>query len=93
MPGATSAVTRRPNVLFRDLGGESVLLDRERGTYFGLNEVGTAIWKLAAEAPSLGSIHDALVRSYDADPDRVWRDLVEVVNEMESHGLVEVYRP
>ncbi len=34
-----------PDVVSRTLDGEEVLLQLETGSYFGLNEVGTFIWK------------------------------------------------
>lgn len=80
----------RRDVLFRDLGGEAVLLDPEAGTYFGLNEVGTEIWSLLAEGTPLGEAHARLVRTYDAPPDEVWEDLVALVRDLVGSRLVEV---
>lgn len=89
-PGRETEVRCRSHVLFRDLGGEAVLLDRQKGTYFGLNEVGTVIWDLAKDGARLGSIHDALSERFAEDPERIWNDLVGIVSDMESHGLLEV---
>ena len=38
-----------PDVVFRDLEGEAVILDLASGTYFGLNEVGTRVWRMVDE--------------------------------------------
>jgi hypothetical protein len=83
-------VRPRPDVLFRDLGGEAVLLDLEAGTYFGLNEVGTAIWNRLAAGARLGEIHTKLVETYDAPAERLWEDLLALVRELARQGLVEV---
>ena len=39
-------ITISPDVAFRDLDGEAVLLNLATGTYFGLNEMGTRMWHL-----------------------------------------------
>ncbi|HYG65353.1 MAG TPA: PqqD family protein [Thermoanaerobaculia bacterium] len=89
-PGPETRVRPRGDVLFRDLGGEAVLLDPEAGTYFGLNEVGTEIWSLLAEGTPLGEAHVRLVRTYDAPADEVWEDLVALVRDLVGSRLVEV---
>jgi Coenzyme PQQ synthesis protein D (PqqD) len=89
-PGPETRLRPRGDVLFRDLGGEAVLLDPEAGTYFGLNEVGTDIWGLLAGGTSLGEAHAKLVRMYDAPADQVWEDLVALVRDLVGSRLVEV---
>ena len=89
-PGPETRVRPRRDVLFRDLGGEAVLLDPEAGTYFGLNEVGTEIWSLLADGTPLGEAHARLVRTYDAPGDEVWEDLVALVRDLVASRLVDV---
>ena len=42
----TTAVCALGDHLSSDLGAETVILHMGEGVYFGLDEVGTAIWKL-----------------------------------------------
>ena len=35
-----------PDVVYRELGGEMVLLNLKTGVYFGLNETGAEMWTL-----------------------------------------------
>lgn len=90
LPGPETRVRPRKDVLFRDLGGEAVLLDPEAGTYFGLNEVGTEIWSLLAGGIPLGEAHASLVRTYDAPADQVWEDLIALVRDLAGSRLVEI---
>ncbi len=52
-PGPEEAISCEarisPDVLFRELAGEAVLLDLKSQRYFGLGEVGTRIWQLLDE--------------------------------------------
>ena len=92
-PRRETAVRQRAGILCRELAGESVLLDPHRGTYFGLNAVGTTIWTLLATRTTLGEIHAALLVRYDATAEETWRDLLDLVAELERHGLVEIVEP
>lgn len=86
-------VRPHPGVLFRDLDGEAVLLDAQRGTYFGLNEVGTRAWGLLAGGATLEQALAALLADFDAPRERVWPDLLALVQDLARHGLVDVVAP
>ncbi|HVR96943.1 MAG TPA: PqqD family protein [Thermoanaerobaculia bacterium] len=83
-------VRPRPDVLFRELGEEAVVLDPESGIYYGLNEVGTTAWKLLAGGSRLGEVKTALLAAYDAPPERIWSDLIDLIHDLSEHRLVEV---
>ena len=68
-PALADRLTVSPDVVFRELEGEAVLLDLESGTYFGLNAVGTRIWSLIQERDSLRAVLDAITDEYDAMPE------------------------
>lgn len=68
--------------------GELVLLNMDSGEYFGLNPTGTRIWELLGEHGDLDRVHEALVRQYAVDPERLRADLEELVADLERAGLV-----
>ncbi len=78
------------DVVFRELDGESVLLNLATGIYFGLDEVGTRIWQLIEEHGRLSEVRDAVTREFAVDSETAGRDLVDLVREMSSRGLVEI---
>lgn len=90
IPRAETTVRRNPRVLARELGGEAVLLDLDRGTYFGLNEVGSRTWALLGDHPRLGEVAERLLVEYEVSADRLWPDLEALVAELARHGLVDV---
>lgn len=79
------------DVLFRDLGGEAVILNTTTGTYFGLDETGTRMWALLAELGRVEPAYRALLAEYDVAADRLQQDLLGFLDELVSHGLVEVH--
>jgi hypothetical protein len=76
--------------LFRDLGGEAVILDLHSGTYFGLNAAGTRIWQLIEQRGRLDAVLDQLCLEYDAAPDRLRTDLLDLVARLAEARLGEL---
>lgn len=82
-----STVAASDDAVFREMDGESVLLNLETGMYFGLDEVGTRVWRLAADNGSLRAIRERLVEEYDADAATIERDLLALADALVSKGL------
>jgi hypothetical protein len=78
------------HVLFQEVGGQAALLHLQSEFYFGLDDVGTMMWKALAEAETIGAAAQTLVEVYDAAPERIRDDLLDLVRELKGHGLVEI---
>lgn len=79
------------SVLFRDLGGEAVLLELESGCYYGLDEVGTKIWGLFQRHADLERVERELLAEYDVDRDQLGSDLASFVRALAERGLVTLH--
>jgi hypothetical protein len=77
-----------PDVVFRDLEGEAVILDLSSGRYFGLNAVGTRIWTLLDAATPIERIVQTIAEEYDADAGQIGRDVKALIDELASRGLI-----
>ena len=71
MTDMNSKVTLSDQVMFRDLGGEMVLLNIETGKYYGLDEVGARIWALLEEHGALQAAFDATLDEYDVSAEQL----------------------
>jgi hypothetical protein len=78
------------DVLVQELQGESVLLNLKSGRYFGLDEIGTRMWQVLTTAGSVESAHKTLVNEYDVEPERLRRDLEQLVEKLAGHGLLDI---
>jgi len=78
------------SVLAQQVDGETVILDLEGETYFGLDEVGTRIWDLVGEGRTLAVIHGVLCAEYDAPSDVLRDDLLALLDELAEKGLVVI---
>ena len=88
-----SVVTIDPDVTFRELDGEIVILNLETGVYFGLDRVGARIWRLIEDHGSLGTVLSALRSEYDATPAVLEHDLLDLVGDLCAKGLTRVASP
>jgi hypothetical protein len=85
-----SRVNLSDNVLFQEIEGECVLLDMASEQYFGLDDVGTRIWRLLSENPDTTSALTELQKIYEVDEETLRADLVKLITELSSKGLVNV---
>lgn len=75
-------------VMARQVGDETVILDLASGTYFGLDPVGARIWQLMAEGKSLSDICDTMLDEYDVTRDALERDVIELARGLDAQGLI-----
>ena len=85
-----SAVVASSRQVSSDLGGEAVILHLESGVYFGLNEVGAAIWALLREPKVVGEIEQAILSEFNVDAERCQKDVIALLRQFEADGLIEV---
>lgn len=76
------------DVLFQEVGGETVLLDLASERYFGLDEVGTRIWALITEGSSVGEVVDTLLEEYEVEPLKLEGDIEELLSALLEAGLI-----
>ena len=84
----TDRVRIPEEVLARQVGGETVMLDLAKGAYFGLDPVGARIWQLLAEGKTLAEVRDAIVAEYEVSHEDAERDLLALVADLMAQGLV-----
>lgn len=76
------------HVMARQVGDETVILDLNTGTYFGLDPVGARIWQWLTEGLSLAEVCSSVVDEFDVTPNVVQEDVQRLVKELLSRGLV-----
>jgi hypothetical protein len=78
------------DVLVNVVGGESVLLNLDSESYYGLDEVGTRMWQVLTESESIQEAYEKLLSEYDVEPDKLRADMSELIGKLLELGLVEV---
>ena len=73
-----------------DLAGDSAILHLKSGIYYGLNPVGTRIWNLLQKPKKVNGVLSCLLQEYQVEPLRCEEDLLALLKQLISEGLVRV---
>ena len=73
-----------------DLAGERAILNLADGVYYGLDPIGARIWNLLAEPRSVHDLCGAVMAEYDVGEEECERDVMALLEELRSKGLIEV---
>jgi hypothetical protein len=74
----------------RELGDETVILSLDTGNYFGLNPVGTEVWRRLRNDQTLGQLLAELAAGFDVAPETLERDVRRLLDDLCARGLVQV---
>ena len=73
-----------------DLNGEAAILNLKSGVYFGLDPVGSTVWRMLAKPTTIGAVRDAMLSRYEVEAEQCERDLLELLTKLSQHGLVTI---
>lgn len=83
-------VRRIDDVLDTEIDDQTVMMDIDQGSYFGLNPTGTRIWALLAEPIAIGDLCDRLLEEFDVPLEQCERQVVDFLESLIDRGLVQV---
>ena len=85
-------VSRREHPLTNDLSDtETVMLDIERGTYFGLQHVGKVIWEQLESPIRVADLCGYLLTRFEVDTDTCQEEVDYFLAQLLDQGLIEVH--
>ena len=79
----------RDGVIAKMVGSEMVLLDYDRGIYYGLNPVGARVWQLLGDGSTVDQIIDRLTDEYDVARATLEADVTALLRDLEAKELVD----
>ena len=75
-------------VIAKMVGSEMVLLDYDRGIYYGLNPIGARVWQLLSEGHGAAAIVNMLTDEYDAARETIEADVDALLRDLRERGLL-----
>lgn len=84
----TALLHTSDTVISSEADGEIMLVSIDTGAYFGLDPVGSAIWRLAGEPVSFETISTALQAQFNGDPGQIDQDAADFVADLLAKGLL-----
>jgi Coenzyme PQQ synthesis protein D (PqqD) len=85
-----TVISRSPAVLAAEVEGEIVMMSIERGSYYGLDNIGSDIWKRIEQPCSFAALIDGLVADYDADRTTITVDVRLLLDQMAGQDVVRL---
>ncbi|OLE35327.1 MAG: PqqD family protein [Bacillati bacterium ANGP1] len=86
----SSVVVATKDQVSSDLAGEAIVLSLRTAMYYGLDQVGARIWELVREPTRVADIRDAIACEYDVELERCERDVLGLLRQLATEGLIEV---
>ena len=84
----TTMVARKDGLIEAEVESEIVALNVEKGTCYGLNTVGSRIWKLLAVPIQISDICAKLLAEYRVESDTCERQVLDLLEELRAEGLI-----
>jgi hypothetical protein len=78
----------RDGVMFNRVGDEIVLLDLDKGTYLGLDPVGSRFWELVTANASVGEAIDTMLGEYEVERVELETDISDLLEELSGNQLL-----
>lgn len=80
---------KNKKIIDGELDQNQVMLDIEKGKYFGLNPVGKRIWDLLDKPLTFDEITDALLKEYQVNKETCVSELNSFINKAINYGILE----
>lgn len=81
--------SKNPNVPWRLIEGEAILIDQEEGELVRLNPVGAEIWAAIESTRSLDEIVDHICRTFEVSRKKASLDVSRFLTHLLRHELVQ----
>lgn len=78
------------DVVTREVGGETMLLDLASGRYFGLDPVGGRFWQLLETGQTATQARDTMLGEFAVEPGQLDSDLEALIGQLAENGLVTI---
>jgi hypothetical protein len=77
-------------VNWRDIKGETVILNIESGVFYTLNDVGRFIWELIAEGHNFESITSQIINRFEVSPEQSRDDAEKFITRLVEENVLTI---
>lgn len=85
-----SAVAQEEGLYEAEVGGDVVLLSLASGECFGLNRVGSVVWRRITSSPSVSELIDGCCEQFEGDRGAIAADVIALLQDLRERGLLRV---
>jgi hypothetical protein len=77
-----------PDIASRKVANEIVLLNVKTSEYYSMNPTAVRVWELIGKNKKFDEIVAAIAEEFESDGTKVGKDVLELVNRLESEKIV-----
>lgn len=88
LPDSSFVLSEQVN--WRDIKGETVVLNIESGVFYTLNEVGRFIWELIAEGHNFELITKQITERFEVSPEQSREDAEKFITRLVEESVLTV---
>ena len=85
-----TTIKRAEIIVSSELTDETVMMNVEKGSYYGLDDIETKLWQIVETPTSVSALCDSLLSNYDISREQGEADVLTFVNELHAEGIIEV---
>ncbi|MCP5047088.1 MAG: lasso peptide biosynthesis PqqD family chaperone [bacterium] len=85
-PEAT--IARNDDIIFSDMGEETVMMSIDKGEDYGLDPVGRRIWELLEKPATVMDIRDDLCTEFNVSAERCAADIMPFMDQLIEKGII-----
>ncbi|MEW5769963.1 MAG: PqqD family peptide modification chaperone [Pseudomonadota bacterium] len=85
-----STVCQSRNQVSTEIDGETVLLSIDKGNYYGMNKVLTAIWTWLEQPMKVSDICRKVTEIYEVSDEVCEKDVLKALGDLLNEGLIVV---
>lgn len=84
----SNTIMRNPGIIAADMDGETVMMNVEKGEYYGLSGIGPFLWDLLVEPVSIETLCRRVLEEYDVDEGTCRADVSGFVDDLMAKGVL-----
>ncbi|GGZ00354.1 MULTISPECIES: lasso peptide biosynthesis PqqD family chaperone [Shewanella] len=81
---------RKPDQIFTDMDGDTVMMVPETGNYFGISGTGSRIWELLEAPQSITDIVEQICNEYEVTEQQCQQDTLSFCQSLVDNQLVDI---
>ncbi len=85
-----TTVCRVERLLTADLNEETVMMDIDKGSYYGLNGCGTRIWALLSQPITVSDLCHQLTNEFAVSSMQCEKDLIDFLKDLLARDIVKI---
>ena len=84
----TKIPKKNPDIIWKNVKGETVLLNPQSGKYYGLNKVGCAFWEKVDGKKNVAEIAALLLEDFSVEKEILLKDLEDLLKTLTDNNII-----